>query len=82
MFMQCPLVEVCTHTMSPLGVFAFMQFVCGFSFSLGKFDVFLQDSVQIYQQFRKDRQAKKLSYNEEQIHKMDKSVFYSSNFRP
>ncbi|PIK33624.1 putative serine/threonine-protein kinase TBK1-like [Apostichopus japonicus] len=38
----------------------------------GKFEVFLQDSVQIYKQFRKDRQAKKLSYNEEQIHKMDK----------
>ena len=40
--------------------------------SIGKFGVLKDEVRKIYSQFKKDKQAKTLSYNEEQIHKMDK----------
>ncbi|XP_072039239.1 serine/threonine-protein kinase TBK1-like [Amphiura filiformis] len=39
---------------------------------IGKFGVLKDDVRKIYSQFKRDKQAKTLSYNEEQIHKMDK----------
>ncbi len=37
-----------------------------------KFAVFTEEAERIYGQFKKHKQLKQLSYNEEQIHKMDK----------
>ncbi|XP_022080976.1 serine/threonine-protein kinase TBK1-like [Acanthaster planci] len=37
-----------------------------------RFAYFTEDASKIYVQFKKDKQKKHLSYNEEQIHKMDK----------
>ena len=39
-----------------------------------KFAVFTEEAEKIYGQFKKHKQLKQLSYNEEQIHKMDKWV--------
>ena len=51
------------------------QFVLYFSYELiriGRLKVLITEGHDTYKHFKKDKQTKQLSYNEEQIHRMDK----------